>query len=345
MKQNNKLKDLGIRVYTDKMTIEKDKQGVEINKDEMEITDICNKTFGKGSPSPENLYLFNQLLVETATEISQPAVNQILGYLAEYDNVAPGTVKIYEMPKTVKPKFLYTAKGTGVDLIRIDGEVTRKLAQPESLTYGAYYEITSFMADPVKAFKNAVDKLAQARVDFFFEKIMEMTKTAVANSEIPANNVKPGSNLTIAEYKEVENTMIRLTGGRPLFFADLAMINHFTDLIPTEQKDLLTDDVRDMIREELIPSKISKSIAIPFENGWIDEANSKVRFDVQTGFVFPGGNSGKKPFMVTEYGVKRQYSEVDSETERVKLKIVFEADITLLNARYLGVVTDDSIIV
>lgn len=343
MERSNKLKDLGIRIYNNRMILEKNEKGEETNKDEKEIIDICNKTFGKGSPSPENLYLFNQLLVETATEISQPKVDQILNLLADYNNVPSGTVKVYELPKTVKPKFVYTAKGTGVDLTRIDGEVTRKLAQPQSLTYGGYYEITSFMADPVKAFRNAVDKLAEARVDFYFEKIMEMTKVAVTNAEIPSANTKSGSNLTIADYKKVENVMIRLTNGRPLMVADMALINHFVDLIPTEQKELLTDEIRDMVREEIMPSKISRTVAIPFDNRWIDEKNTKVRFDHQTGFIFPGGISGKKPFAITEFGVKRQYSEVDPETERVKVKIVFEADITLLNGRYLGVITDDQV--
>lgn len=136
-----------------------------------------------------------------------------------------------------------------------------------------------------------------------------------------------------------------ITKLRPLFIADSALINHFAGLIPTVQKDLLTDEVRDMLREELVPSKISKTIAVSFPNNWVDEANSEVKFDVQQGFVFPGGISGKKPFAITEFGTKRQYSTIDPETETVNLKIVFESDITLLNARYLGSINDDSITV
>lgn len=337
------LKNLGVRVYTNKMIIEKNAEGVEVNKDLKDIADICNKTFGSGTPSPENLHLFNQLLIETSEEIAKPRVEAILGLLADYETVPAGTVKVYEMPKTVEPKFSYTAKGTGVDLERIGGDVTRKIATPQSLTYGAYYEITTFMADPVKAFNDAVDKLATAKVDFYFDKVMEILKVAVGNAEIPEKNVKSGSNLTLPDYRKVENTMIRLTNGRPLFIADMSMINHFADLIPTAQKELLTDEIRDMLREELVPSRISKSIALPFPNHWIDEANSQVRFDVKTGFVFPGSYSGKKPFACTEFGVKRQYSTIDPELERVNLKIVFETDVTLLNGRYVGAIIDDSI--
>ena len=53
------LKDLGLRIYNNKMIMEKNTEGVLVNKDEMEIKEIVNKTFGKGSPSPENLHLFN----------------------------------------------------------------------------------------------------------------------------------------------------------------------------------------------------------------------------------------------------------------------------------------------
>lgn len=343
MDKMTNLKNLGLRVYNNKMVIEKNVEGVEVNKDLTDLQAICNKTFGYGTPSPENLHMFNQLLVQTADEIAEPRVEAILGLLAEYESVPAGTVKVLEMPKTVKPKFSFTAKGTGVDLERIDGSVTRKVATPQSLTYGATYELTTFMADPVKAFNDAVDKLADAKVEFYFEKVMEVLKTAVANAEIPANNVKSGSSLTLVDFKKLENNMIRLTNGRPLFIADSALINHFADQVVTAQKDLLTDELRDMLREELVPSKISKTIALPFPNQWIDEKNSKVKFDVQTGFVFPGSYSGKKPFAITEFGTKRQYSTIDAELERVNLKIVFECDITLLNGRYVGAVVDDSI--
>lgn len=345
MAKSSILKNLGIRVYTNEMIVEKDKEGNEVNKDLKDLTEICNKTFGNGSPSPENLHLFNQLLVETAEEIAKPRVAQLLGTLADFNTVPAGTVKMIEIPKTVEPKFMFTAKGTGVDLERIDGSVTRKLATPESLTYGATYEITTFMADPVKAFNDAVSKLAEAKIEYYFGRVMETLKSAVTSAEIPAKNVQSGSNLSLADFKKVENTMIRLTGGRPLVLADIALINHFTDLIPTTQKDLLTDELRDMLREELVPSRISKSVAVAFPNTWIDENNSTVKFDVQTGFVFPGSYNGKKPFAITEFGAKRQYSTIDPELERVNLKIVFESNIMLVNGRYIGALIDDSITV
>lgn len=344
MKLNKELRDLGLRVYNDKM-VEKEENGVKVNKDEKEILDILDKTFGHGTPTTNNIELFNQFLVQTAEVIAEPRVEAILGLLADVSVVPADTVKVYKIPKTVKPKFLYTAKGTGVDLVRIDGSVTQKIAMPQSMTYGGTYEITTFLADPIRAFKQAVDNLANSKVEYYFDKVFELMNTAVLNSEIPANNISSTANVTLGDFQKVEQTMIRLTGGRPSFTADIALINKLANQIPTVQKDLLTDEIRDMVREELIPSKISKTVAIPFPNSWIDDNNSKVRFSVQEGFMFPGAYSGAKAFAITEYGTKRQYSSIDPETEQVNLKIVFEADVTLLNARYIGLVKDTSVIV
>lgn len=339
------LKNLGLRVYNDKMIIE-DVNGEKINKDEKDILDICNKTFGNGgTPSPDNLHLFNELLVQTATEIAKPKLTQILSLLADVDNAPAGATKIYKVSKTQEAKFAYSAKGTGVELVRLGAEETKKIAVPQALTFGTYYEASDFRGDPMKAFKDAVNSIAQAQINYYFEKIQELVVAAVTNGEIPENNRNTVSNAALSDFKKVEETMIRLTGGRPVMVADIALINKLTDQIPTAQANLLTDDVRDMLREDLVPSKISKTIALPLDNTWIDENNSKVRFDVQTGYVIPGGAQGKKPFAITNFGSKRQYSEFDIVTEEVKLKVVLDCDITLLNARYLGIFKDSSVIV
>lgn len=343
MEKIKMLKDLGLRIYNDKM-ITKEVEGELVNQDEKEIREICNRTFGLGSPSPENLHLFNQFLVETAEVIAKPRVDAVLGLIADVSTVPAGAVKMYKLPKTTEGKFLFTAKGTGVDLVRLSPEEVNKVATPQSMTYGGYYEITTFRADPVKAFRDAVDSLANAKVEYYFDKVYELIASALANGDIPENNKNVGSNLTLADFQKVEQTMIRLTNGRPIFVGDISLINHFANLIPTAQKDLLTDDIREMLREELIPTKISKTVAVSIPNTWIDDKNSKVRFDQKTGFVFPGAISGKKPFAITEFGTKRQYSELDPEIEQVKLKIVFESDVTLLNARYFGIIKDDSIL-
>ena len=132
---------------------------------------------------------------------------------------------------------------------------------------------------------------------------------------------------------------------RPVFVADISFINSLAAKTNTtwNANGLITDDVAKMLRDDLVPSQISKTIAIPFPNAWTDEKNSQVRFNVQQGFMFPGNAAGKKPMVITEFGTKRQYSELDPELEQVKLKIVFEADITLLNGRYIGSVTDNTI--
>ena len=208
---NKALKNLGLNIYNNKLTAV---EGQELSKEEQELREICNRTFGHGTPSPENLHLFNQFLIETVEEIAKPKVDYILGLMADFKSVPAGTVQVYKMPKTVQPKLLYTAKGTGVDLVRIAGEETIKHAVPKSLTYGGYYEITTFMADPVAAFKEAVDNLVQAKLDFYFDRMLAVMTEAIANQDIPAKNVHKGANVTMAEFQKVENTMIRLTGGK-----------------------------------------------------------------------------------------------------------------------------------
>lgn len=342
---NKALKDLGLNIYNNKLTYDKVDGDLEISKEERELRDICNKTFGNGTPSPENLHLFNQFLITTVEEIAKPKVDYILGLMADFKSVPAGTVQVYKMPKTVQPKLLYTAKGTGVDLVRIAGYETIKHAVPQSLTYGGYYEITTFMANPVEAFKEAVDNLVQAKLDFYFEKLFSIMNAAIANREIPAANVRSGSNIKMEDFQKVENTMIRLTGGRPVFIADIALINSIAADQTTvwNGNGLLTDEMRRSLRDDLVPTQISKTVALPFPNNFINEQNNQVRFNVQQGFVFPGNAPGKKPFVITEFGAKRQYSEIDPVLEQVKLKVVFEADITLLNGRYIGSISDDKI--
>lgn len=340
-----KLLDLGLRVYNNKMIVEKNENGEIITSDEMEIKEICEKTFGDGTitPSPERLHVFNNILVKTADVIAKPKVDQILNMFTQFQTAQIGDTVVYELPKDNKPKILWTALGSGVDLVRLTPDKTRKVAQPQALTFGAYYEPISFVRNAVEEFKNAVNRIAEAKVEMYFKKVMELINASVTAGDIPANNCKAGTNLSLADFKKVENVMIRL-GGRPVFVADSALINHFADQVTTVQKDLLTDDLRAMLREDLTMSKISKSIAINLINPYTDEANSKVEFSVKEGYVFAGSVAGQKPFAITEYGATRQYSEMDAETERVKLKLVVEADITLLNGRYIGRIKDDSIV-
>ena len=132
---------------------------------------------------------------------------------------------------------------------------------------------------------------------------------------------------------------------RQIFVADIAMINDLAGKSGTAWKNngLITDDIAKMLRDDLVPSQISKTIALPFPNAWIDEKNTQVRFTPQLGYMFPGNAPGKKPFVVTEFGAKRQYSEIDPELEQVKLKVVFEADITLLNGRFVGAIRDTAV--
>ena len=344
--QMKDLVNLGKRIYFDKMIVNENLEGDAKYQDEQLIKDICNKTFGTlenpKNPTTNNIELFNEFLAQTVEEITEPSVKEILNLLAEFRKVPAGTVYKINLPKTAKPKYLFTAKGTGVDLARIDGGVQSRIAEPESLTYGGYYEMNTFRADPVRAVREAVDKLGEAKLDLYFKLIFDAFKSAITSSKIPANNIASGTNLSLAEYQQVEQTMIRLGGGRPLMVADTALLDHFANQVITEQPLLLTDSVKDMLREELVPSMISKTPCLAFPNQWIDDQNTKVKFNPSYGFVFPSATK-VKPFAITEFGATRQYSKMDVVTEQVELKIVFEANIMLINTREIGAVVDDSI--
>lgn len=351
LKKDSSMKDLvnlGKRIYDNKMIVT-EKEGKTIYEDEELITDICNRTFGtvqnpKNYKLGNNIELFNEFLTLTIEEIVEPSVKEILGYLADFKQVPNGTIYAIELPKTVKPKWLYTAKGTSVDMVRLDGGVTKKIATPEEITYGGYYEVSTFRADPVRAFRDAVSLLAEAKINKYFELIFKAFKSAISNSEIPENNKADGSNLGLSDFQKVENTMIRLSGGRPLFLGDSALINHFANQVVQSQAVLLTKDVKDMLRESLVPSMISKTPCLAFPNTWIDDRNSKVRFDPSYGFMFPATTT-RKPFAITEFGAVRQYSSFDDQTEQVDLKIVFSVNIMLINTRELGAIHDDTILV
>ena len=74
---DEKLKNLGVRVFENKMLIQKIGEE-EVNIDEKDFLDICEKTWGHGMPSTENLERFNKLIVETAETIAEPKITKIL---------------------------------------------------------------------------------------------------------------------------------------------------------------------------------------------------------------------------------------------------------------------------
>lgn len=336
-----KIKDLGIRVYNNKMIVD-EKTGIS---DEKDIMELCSRTFGNGTqtPDPSMLHQFNNIIVETANEVAKPRIEQIINFVANYKSAMPGDVVLYKVPQNHKVKVAWSALGTGVDLIRLGGK-KQVPAVGKAMQFGAYYEPLDMVRDSVDAFRTAVDEVANAKVQLYFEKISEVTQTAITNSVIPANNVKDGTNLTLTDFRKLESTLGRY-GGRPVFLADSLLIDHFAQLLLTEggYKELLTDDLRKMLLSDLQISQLSKSVAVTLVNPFTDKTNTKVGLDPAKGYMFAGGANNAKPFYITEFGGMRQYTEQDPEDERIKLKITQEADITLLNGEAMGYVHDDSI--
>lgn len=341
-----KLIEMGKRIYNNKMIEQKNEKGEIIVSDVNDIKELCQRVFGDGSstPDPSLLHQFNNIIVKTADQVAEPKIDEIMTILAQYEKANPGDVKMYELPKENKVKVLWTALGSGVDLVRISPEITRKPAVPQAFTFGAYYEPIDFVKNSVAAFNDAVNKVAEAKIQKYYDIIREVASAAIAQGDIPKNNIKNGTNLTLNDFRKVESVMIRL-GGRPTFVGDSLLIDHFANQQVTDPvfKELLYDDKKKELMGELYARAISKTIAVNLTNPFIDNDNSKVALPVNEGYIFAGTMSGKKPFYITEYGGIRQYTEQDAETERIKLKIVFEADVTLMYGRQIGKITDDSI--
>lgn len=333
---------LGNRVYTNKMEVKKDEKGEVIYNDTDDITALVNKTFNSGSPSLEKLHIFNEVAVKTAETIAEPKLQQILNLFANYETVADGTIKVLKLQKKGdKPHLIFTADGTGVDYVRLSAEVKETPAVPKKFSVGAYYELSDFSGNAVEAFRNVVDKIADALIEFYFEQVTKLINSAVTAGKIPAKNCHSGANVTLAEFKAVENTMIRLGGGRPVMVADQVLIEALQGQQVTVAKDLLTDDLRKSLREDLYLERVSKTTAVNLANPFTTEENNEVAFAVNEGYVFPSGAT--KAIEITRYGAITQFSDFDSETERVMLKIKMKNSIDLVNAREIGVIKDTAL--
>ena len=345
-----KLGLLGLRVYNNTMIKEVNEKGEVTVSDEADIITLVNKTFNSGSPTTDKLQQFNEVVVRTAEVIAEPKIKEMLDLFTNYDNVPEGTVKVVKLPKTKeKARIVYTANGVGVDYARISAEITSKPAIPVTMSTGAYYELSDFSGNAVDAFNNVVDTVVDSMIQFYYDEATKIIKQAVINGDIPANNCAIGASLSLAEYKEAENTMIRLSPGRPTFIADAVLIEALANQqlnIVASKETLTTDALKDSLREDLYITKLSKSLAVNLVNPFTtDEHDLKaVAFPVNEGYIFPAGIKSK-PIEITKYGAVKQFSELDIETERVLMKIKFTVSVDLIDAKRIGVVRDTSIAV
>ncbi|MEI2464999.1 hypothetical protein [Niallia taxi] len=328
-----KLKGLFSRVYNNKME----------ETDSSDIKSYITKVFGDGSqtPDPSALHQFNTLVVETADEIAKPMVTNLLSLFAKVENRNRGDLVELKIPQKNKAKVVWSAAGSGVDLVRVENRKSI-VAVPTHLSTGFYYEPLDLVKESEEYFRKLVNDVANAKVRLFLDKINEITATAISSGKIPSNNVVTGANLTIAQYNKVASTLQRY-GGRPVFVADSLLIDYFAMQQATDStlKNLLSEGIKDELLTSLNPSTIARTTAVNLVNPFTDETNSKVELPVNKGYMFAGGVE-QKPFSIIEYGGLRQMTEQNIEDERVQIKITQDVALNLVFGEAIGIIEEQS---
>lgn len=330
---NTKLKGLFNRVYNNKME----------ENDTSDIKAYITKVFGDGSvnPDPTMLHQFNQLVVETADQIAKPMVTNLLSLFATTQNRNRGDLVELKIPQNNKAKVVWSATGSGVDLVRVEGRKSI-VAVPEHFSTGIYYEPLDLVKESVEYFQILVNDIANAKVRLYLDRINELTATAITSGRIPTKNVKTGSNITLAEYNKIASVLQRY-GGRPVFVADSLLIDYFAMQQATDAtyKELLFDGIKEELLTSLNPTQIARTTAVNLVNPFTDETNSKVELPVNKGYMFAGGVE-QKPFTIVEYGGLRQMTEQDIEDERIKLKLTQDASVNLVYGEAIGVIEEQA---
>lgn len=329
-----KLKGLFDRVYSNKME----------ESDAKDIQEYAKKVFGHGefNPDPSLLHQFNNLVVQKADEIAKPMVTNMIGVLATVKTANRGDIVKYDIPQKNKAKVMWSANGSGVDLVRVEGKKS-EIAVPKVFSTGFYYEPFGMITDAVEYFRKLVNDVANAKVRLYLDNINKLTIAAISSGKIPSANVVQGTNVTLAQYNKLASVLARY-GGRPIFVADSLMIDHFAmqQATDTTYKELLTDGVKEELLRALNITRIARTDAVNLINPFTDETNSRVELPVNVGYMFAGSVT-QKPFVVTEFGGLRQLTEQDIEDERVKLKIAQDADVSLIFGEALGYIKDDAL--
>lgn len=331
---NTKLKGLFSRIYDNKME----------ETDSSDIKAYITKVFGDGgvNPDPTMLHQFNQLVVETADQIAKPMITDLLSLFASTQNRQRGDLVELKIPQKNKAKVVWSATGSGVDLVRVEGRKSI-IAVPAHLSTGFYYEPLDLVRESEVYFRKLVDDVANAKAKLYLDKVNELTAKAITTGKIPASNVVTGSNLTIQQYDKASSVLQRY-GGKPVFVADTLLIDHFANQQATDStfKNLLSDGIKDELLTSLNPTTIRRTTAVNLVNPFTDETNSKVELPVNKGYMFAGSVS-QKPFSIVEYGGLRQLTEQDIEDERIKVKITQDVAINLVFGEAIAIIEDDSI--
>lgn len=339
--KHDETKALFKRVYNNKMV--EANTAENILGDEAEIKAICEKVFGNGSlPDPSMLHSFNELVIQLADEVAKPMVTDMISLIANTRTATRGNVVQIETPRKIKAKVIWTANGSGVDLIRVEGK-SSVIATPATFTAGFYYEPLDLVQNSVESFRKLVQDLAEAKLRLYMKEIAKLIDGAVASTKIPTNNVINGANTTIASFNTIVSRASRF-GGRPMLIADPVMINDLANKIPADANlsKLISDGYKDELLLSLNVTQIGRATAMNLINPFIDGANTKVELNHQVGYMI-AGEANQKPMAIVEYGGMRQKQQATFADERVELVIAQDASINLLYTQNLFYIKDTAL--
>lgn len=342
--------EMGKRVYNGKMT-EKVEDGKVIYSDEEAIRALCSRVFTADGEinSIEDLRSFNKLIVEVANFEAKGRFEQIINAVADYKSAGRyDQVQYIKLPTRKQTTVALSASATGVDFTKIPTRQTKIPAIPKQFQFGVQYAISEMVNEPVNAFRGAVDCVVEAKLKFLFNKIMTLAKNGATAGKIPASQIKSGAGITLADFRTIETKLIR-TGKnvRPTLIADIAFINSLalkqgTEGLGGTNLSWLTDELKMSLLRDIKFDMVSRSIAIPTDNPFIDETNAVTDLGVQDALLVAGGEGS--PFKITEYGAMRTSQDMPSiEKEQVLVKIDYTVDITLFAGNRLGVLTDTAL--
>lgn len=343
--------EMGKRIYNSKMETKMDADGKVIYSDEEAIKSLCSKVFDKNGnvSNMEDLRSLNRIIVEVANFEAQGKFEQIVNAVADYRTVGRyDQIQYLKVPQRVQTTMALSATATGVDFIKIPKRQTKVPAIPKQFQFGVQYSVSEMVNDPVNAFRSAVDNVVEAKLKFIFNEIMKLAKNGATAGKIPSGQIYDGSGLTLATYRGIETKLIRAgRNARPVLIADIAFIN---DLVMKQSTEglggtglsWLTDEMRNSLLRDITFDQVSRSIAIPTDNPFIDETNSKVDLDPSEAIVLAGGEGS--PFKITEYGGLRESQDMPSiEKEQVLIKIDYKIDVTLFLGHMMGYLHNSSI--
>ncbi len=334
MWKTEKLENLFTLVLNEKTTT---------NQDEADLKRYINEVFGNGIPSQHELHQFNNLVVKKAEEIARPKATEILSLLADYENAGQVAVYKYTIPKEHKIKAVWSANGSSVDHVRVEGDETR-IASPATLQTGVYYEVKSLVQDDVEYFRKLVNNVADAKIQLYWNTISKLFNAYVADGTIPTKNVISTANIDIVDYNKLASTLQRY-GGRPVFIADTMLIDKiaFQQATNATFQNLLTDNVKSELLNSLNVATIGRTSAVSLVNPFVaGSKNTKTELPVNEGYMFAGA-VGMKPFKVIEFGGLEQYTTFDSKFKRVEINLNQEVAIEFIQGDAVGYVKDTAL--